>query len=205
MDNIEKMLAGKIYDPSDPRLHEIARKTHRLCQQYNLLPDTDSERKKILKELLPNAKGKMYLQGGIYFDYGEFTYIGDNFYANQNLTVLDTCPVRIGDNCFFGSNITLATPLHPLLAKERNTYYDEKVNRIHDDEYGKPITIGNNVWMGCNVVVCPGVTIGDNCVIGAGSVVTRDIPANHLAFGVPAKPIREITEKDSIFLKKELF
>ena len=205
MDNLEKMLAGKIYDPSDPTLHEIAKKAHRLCQEYNQLSDTDSKRKEILKELLPNIKGKIYLQGGIYFDYGVFCYIGDNFYANQNLTVLDTCPIHIGDNCFFGSNITLATPLHPLLAKERNAYYDERVNRVHDDEYGKPINIGNNVWMGCNVVVCPGVTIGDNSVIGAGSVVTRNIPPNHLAFGVPAKPIREITDKDSIFLKEELF
>ena len=205
MDNVEKMLAGKIYDPSDPALQVIARKSHRLCQEYNLLADTDLKRKEILKELLPNCKGKIYLQGGIYFDYGVFTYIGENFYANQNFTVLDTCPVRIGDNCFFGCNITLATPLHPFLAKERNAYFDEKVGRVHDDEYGKPIVIGNNVWMGCNVVVCPGVTIGDNCVIGVGSVVTRDIPPHHLAFGVPAKPIREITEEDSIRLKKELF
>ena len=205
MNNTEKMLAGKIYDPSDPALQAIARKAHRLCQEYNALADTDPKRKEILEELLPHKKGKIYLQGGIYFDYGVFTSIGENFYANQNFTVLDTCPVRIGDNCFFGCNITLATPLHPLLAKERNAYFDEKVGRVHDDEYGKPITIGNNVWMGCNVVVCPGVRIGDNCVIGAGSVVTRDIPSNHLAFGVPAKPIREITEEDSISLKKELF
>ena len=205
MDNIEKMLAGKIYNPSDPRLHEIAKRSHRLCQEYNALADTDPRRKEILKELLPHASSSIYLQGGIYFDYGEFVYIGEHFYANQNFTVLDTCPIHIGDNCFFGSNITLATPLHPLLAKERNAYFDEKINKFHDDEYGKPINIGNNVWFGCNVVVCPGVTIGDNCVIGAGSVVTRDIPPNSLAFGVPAKVNREITEADSIYLKKDLF
>lgn len=203
MSELDKMLAGKIYDCTDEELQRIARNAHRLCQDYNALRDTDPKRKEILKELLPNAKGRIYLQGDIYFDYGVFVYIGDNFYANYGLRVLDTCPIHIGDNVFFGTGITLATPLHPLIGEERRCYMHED-GRFRDDEYGKPITIGNDCWFGCNVTVCPGVTIGDNCVIGAGSVVTRDIPSNSLAFGNPCKVNRKITKEDSIFLKKDI-
>lgn len=204
MSEIEKMLQGKIYNPSDEEIISIAKKAHKLCHDYNALYDTNPKRKEILKVLLPHASSRIYLQGDIYFDYGEFVTIGDYFYANYGLRVLDTCPIKIGNNVYFGTNVTLATPLHPLLGEER-TYYQHDDGKTYDDEYGKPIIIGNDCWFGCNVTVCPGVTIGDNVVIGAGSVVTRDIPSNSLAFGNPCRVQREITKEDSIFLKKELF
>lgn len=202
--NLEKMLKGKLYNPTDIEIQKKAKKSHRLCQEYNALNDTDPRRKEILKELLPHASESIYLQGDIYFDYGEFTYIGENFYANQTLRVLDTCPIHIGNNVYFGMNVTLATPIHPLLGSERK-YYKHEDGAIYDDEYAKPIYIGDDCWFACNVTICPGVTIGNNVVIGAGSVVTRDIPDNSLAFGVPCKVVRKLTKEDSIKYKKELY
>lgn len=203
MNELEKMLAGKIYHTTDEH-RKIARNAHRLCQEYNLLLDNDPKRKEILKELLPHADESIYLQGNIYFDYGVFTYIGKHFYANYGLTVLDTCPIYIGDNVYFGPNVTLATPLHPMVAIERRAYKNEQ-GKLQVDEYGKPIHIGNDCWIASNVIICPGVTIGDNVVIGAGSVVTKDIPSNHFACGNPCKIKREITAKDSIKNRKELY
>ena len=203
MTNLEKMLNGKIYDGSDKEIQAIAKKAHHLCHLYNSLEDTDPKRKEILKELLPNAKGNIYLQGDIYFDYGAFTHIGNNFYANYGLRVLDTCPIYIGDNVYLGTSVSLLTPLHPLLAEERK-YHTHEDGSLYDDEYGKPIHIGNDCWLASNVIVLPGVTIGDGVVIGAGSVVTHDIPSHSLAYGNPCKVIRSITKEDSIFLKKEL-
>lgn len=112
--------------------------------------------------------------------------------------------MTIGDNCNFGPNVTIVTPIHPLVAKER---LGVSVEGFEDKKlcYAKPVTIGNNCWFGANVTVCPGVTIGDDCVIGAGSVVTRDIPANSIAVGSPCKVLREISEADSVYLKDELF
>ena len=203
MSELDRMLEGKLYYSGDEEIQKIARNAHRLCQEYNSLLDTDPKRKEILKELLPNASMKIYLQGDIYFDYGRFVYIGEYFYANQGLRVLDTCPIRIGNNVYFGSNVTLATPLHPLMGEERRRYLHEN-GKVYADEYGKPINIGNDCWIACNVTICPGVSIGDNVVIGAGSVVTRDIPSNSLAFGNPCKVKRKITKEDSIFLKKDI-
>ncbi len=201
----EKMLAGKIYDPSDKELLNLRTKAHKLSKQYNDTFDIEEDRRKeILDELIPNHDKGCYLQGPIYFDYGEFTTMGINCYANFNFTVLDTCPVTIGDNVYFGPNCTIATPMHPFRWQERNLKYRED-GTSYDDEYGKPITIGSNCWIASNVVITAGVTIGEGCVIGAGSVVTRDIPANSLAAGNPCKVIRQITEKDSIKYKQELF
>lgn len=205
MTEFEKMIAGKIYSPSDPTANEIAHKHHNLVQDYNRLYDSDPKRDELIDKIFPNHKGSIYIQGNLYVDYGINTYIGDKFYANNGLTILDVCPVTIGDNCFFGPNVSLYTPLHPLRYQERNQYYDENIKRYTDKEYGAPIKIGNNCWFGGNVVVLPGVTIGNGCVIGAGSVVTHDIPDNYLAYGNPCKAIREITEDDSIYKKKNLW
>ena len=165
------MLAGKLYDPADPELAGIRAKAHKLSQDYNATYDTDEEkRQRIIDELLPHHADGCYLQGPIYFDYGTFTKTGKNFYANFNLTVLDSCPVTIGDNVYFGPNCTLATPVHPLVADERRMFPDAE-SKMHDREYARPITIGNDCWIASNVVICGGVTIGDRVVIGAGSAL----------------------------------
>lgn len=204
MSEKEKMLAGKIYDPTDEELTILRTKAHRLSQHYNTLFEDDDLRNTIIDELIPSKGEGLYLQGPIYFDYGIFTSFGKNCYANFNFTVLDVCPVNIGSNVFFGPNCSLMTPLHPLRWQERNIKFkDDKT--AYDDEYAKPINIGDNCWIAANVGITGGVTIGEGCVIGAGSVVTKDIPANSLAAGNPCKVIREINEKDSIKYKKELF
>ena len=205
MTEYEKMLAGKIYIPADEKTNKLAHDQHDLVQEYNLLNDRDIRRKELIDKIFPNHKGSIYIQGNLYVDYGIHTIIGDNFYANNGLTILDVCMVTIGDNCFFGPNVSILTPLHPLRYQERNQYYDEKYKRFTDKEYASPIKIGDNCWLGGNVVVLPGVTIGSGCVIGAGSVVTHDIPDGYLAYGNPCKAIRKITEEDSIYNKKELW
>ena len=173
--------------------------------KYNLTPETKAKkRKKILDKLLPDRGEGTYLQGPVQFDYGVFTKLGKNFYANFNLTVLDTCPVTIGDNVFVGPNVSILTPLHPLRFEDRTPYVHEK-GHTTDKEYGAPITIGDNCWIAGDVKILAGAKIGSGCVIGAGSVVTGEIPAGYLAYGVPCKPVKKITAKDAIELKKELF
>lgn len=197
-ENTKRMLAGQPYRPDTKELGKFSALAHRLSRDYNMTTDEDKiERKAIIDRLFPDHGEGVYLQGPIEVDYGRFTKLGDNFYSNFNLTILDTCPITIGNNVMFGPNITLATPLHPLLANQRNARLQSD-GKVADIEYDAPITIGNNCWLASNVTVCAGVTIGNNCVIGAGSVVTRDIPDNSLAVGVPAKVIRKLSEKDHL-------
>ena len=196
----EKMLAGKIYDPSDEELATLRTKAHNLSQDYNKTYETEEDRRKeILDELIPNRKEGVYLQGPIQFDYGVFTTIGENTYANFNLTVLDCAPVTIGDNVFFGPNVSILTPVHPIRYEERNQYRKED-GQMTDREYAKPITIGSNCWLAGNVTICGGITIGEGSVIGAGSVVTRDIPSGVVAAGVPCRVIRDITDEDRMLM-----
>ncbi len=198
----EKMLAGKIYDPSDAELLALRVKAHKLSAEYNTLLENDPRRAEILAELGVNTNA--YLQGPVQFDYGCFTTMGANVYANFNFTCLDCCPVRIGDDVFFGPNVSILTPVHPFRHEDRNSY-QKPDGTTTDREYARPIIIGNNCWIAGNVTICGGVTIGDGCVIGAGSVVTRDVPPNSLAVGVPCKIIRKITEADSLENHPELF
>ena len=198
MTETEKMLAGKIYDPSDQFLLERRTRAHVLCRLYNETDETEPEKRKtILDELLPQRGEGSYLQGPIYFDYGLYITVGENFYANFNFTVLDCCRISIGDNVFIGPNASLVAPIHPLCYQDRNLRF-KKDGTAYDLEYAKPITIGNNCWLASNVTIIGGVTIGDGCVIGAGSVVTKDIPANYLAVGNPCRVLRAITEKDRL-------
>ncbi|MGN1090277.1 MAG: sugar O-acetyltransferase [Huintestinicola sp.] len=199
----EKMLAGKIYDPSDKELSALRQKAHRLSKEYNDLLENDEKREDIIKQLGIKG-GDFYLQGPVQFDYGCFTTIGAFSYANFNFTCVDCCPVNIGENVFFGPNVSLLTPMHPLRWQDRNQYMKPD-GTFTDKEYAKPITIGSNCWIAGNVTICGGVTIGEGCVIGAGSVVTRDIPPNSLAVGVPCRVIRDITEEDSLDEHPELF
>lgn len=148
MTELEKMIAGELYKPSDEELVMLRQKAHRLCTQYNMTFETDeATRCAILKELLPDFDDEqIYFQGPIYFDYGLNTHIGKNFYANFNITILDVCPVHIGDNVKLGTNVSLVTPVHPLRWQERNPIVNEN-GEIITLEYAKPITIGDNCWM----------------------------------------------------------
>lgn len=192
----EKMLAGMLYDPSDAELTALLIKARKLARRYNQTDeDEPKKRNEILQELLPNSPNLPSLQAPIYFDYGCNTSFGQFSGANFNFTCLDVCPVHIGNNVLIGPNVTLATPMHPLLPEERNVRQDEN-GRYYNLEYARPITIEDNCWLASNVVVCGGVTIGEGCVIGAGSVVTRNIPAYSLAAGNPCRVIRAISIED---------
>ena len=192
----EKMLAGLLYDPTDPELASLLLKARRLARRYNQIDEDETAlREAALRALLPNSANLPNLQAPVYFDYGCNTFFGRFCSANFNFTCLDVCPVHIGDNVMIGPNVTLATPMHPLLPEERNVRQRED-GSFYNLEYAKPITIGSDCWLASNVVVCGGVTIGEGCVIGAGSVVTRDIPPHSLAFGNPCRVIRQLTDSD---------
>lgn len=194
----EKMLQGFIYDASDKELVEMRRKSHKLCKLYNdTFEDEEEKRSQIIAELLPNSKKGLYLQGPIQFDYGVFTSFGENCYANFNLVILDCCEVTIGNNVFFGPNCTVATPIHPMCAEERRIQ-QKSDGTLFNYEYAKPIVIEDDCWLASNVTVCGGVKIGKSSVIGAGSVVTKDIPENSFAAGNPCRVIRKITDKESV-------
>ncbi|MBO4682592.1 MAG: sugar O-acetyltransferase [Bacilli bacterium] len=197
-----KMLNGELYDPNDEELVALRKKCHNLCREYNSLSEDNPKRNEILEEIGIKLGKNVFLQGPIYFDYGCFVSIGENSYANFNFTVLDTCPVRIGNDVFIGTGVSLVTPLHPMHYEGRNIYFDNEKGRYTNDEYGAPITIGDNCWICSNVTIVGGVTIGSGCVIGAGSVVTRDIPDNSFAAGNPCRVIRQINEQDRENYKK---
>ena len=197
MNELEKMLSGALYLPEDPELKALRAKAHRLSMEYNNTPETDPERREtILSELVPNRGDGVYLQGPVQFDYGVFTSFGAGSYANFNLTVLDCAPVNIGNCVYMGPNVSLYTALHPMHPDDRRFF--PFAHGTTDQESAKPITIGDDCWLGGNVTVCSGVTIGRGCVIGAGSVVTRDIPDGVFAAGVPCRVIRKITEADRL-------
>ncbi len=194
----EKMLQGELYDPADAELLALRTTAHRLSKEYNDTLETEAEaRRRILDELLPQRGENVYLQGPVQFDYGIFTSMGENSYANFQFTVLDCAPVTIGKSVFFGPNVSLLTPVHPLRFEERNLYRRED-GVLTDREYARPITIGDNCWIAGGVTICGGVTIGAGSAIGAGSVVTRNIPENVFAAGNPCRVIRPITEADSV-------
>ena len=200
----ERIRAGVLFNPGDPELKAIKLRTHNLNTLYNRTMEEETEKRAgILREMLGSMGEGVFMQGPIYFHYGKHTRIGDRFFANFNLTIQDDAEVTIGDDVNFGPGVTIVTPIHPMVAEERNKMLDEtgQVKRLC---YAKPVHIGSSCWFGANVTVCPGVTIGDGCVIGAGAVVTGDIPANSFAAGVPARVIRTIGEGDSMKHKPEV-
>lgn len=179
----EKMLAGEIYDACNPELLEELNAVKVLCQQYNqLLPTDFAARNKMLQQMLGQADADTFINQPFYCDYGKQIRVGKRFFANFCLTILDEAPVTFGDDCFVGPNVSIYTACHSTNPVERNTR----------QEWAKPVTIGNNVWIGGSVTILAGVTIGDNCTIGAGSVVTRDIPANSVAIGNPARVVKQV-------------
>ena len=200
MTNEQKMTKGLIYDAGDKDLADTRTKAHQLCIDFNKTDENYDLRQTILKKLVVNHKNNFTIEPPFRCDYGKFITLGENFYANFNLTILDCAPVEFGDNVFIGPNCSIVTPVHPFLPEERNIRVREN-GELYDFEYAKPIKLGNNVWLASNVTVIGGVTIGDNVVIGAGSVVTRDIPSGSLAFGNPCKVKRKLTERDRVFDK----
>ena len=205
MTEMEKMMLGKLYDPSDEALSRMRLCAHRLSKDYNDTYEDEAEKRAdILKKLVPNLGKDSYIQGPVQFDYGVNTTFGERCFVNCNFVALDCCPIVIGNDVFFGPNCTLATPVHPLLSEERKLRYKDDGTPF-DYEYAKPIVLEDGCWIATNVTICGGVTVGRNSVIGAGSVVTRDIPAGCFAAGNPCTVIREITAQDSIHLKKALF
>lgn len=179
----EKMLAGQLHTFDDEELIQDARKAELLCIKYNnTSSEQESERKKLLQCILGTCGNNISIVPPFRFNFGVNIHIGDNFYANFDCIIIDECEVHIGKNCMIGPRTTICTATHPMDVK----------TRISGLEYGKPIIIGNNVWIGGHVMINPGVTIGDNVIIAAGAVVTKDIPDNVLAGGVPAKKIRDL-------------
>ncbi len=200
----QKIFAGILFAPGHPDLRAIKLRTHNLNVDYNATYEHETEKRAaILSQMLGGLGEGSFIQGPVHMHYGVHTTIGKRFFGNFNLTIQDDAPVTIGDDCNFGPNVTIVTPIHPMLPNERKVMLDKDGNEKHLC-YAKPVSIGNDCWLGANVVVCPGVTIGPGCVIGAGSVITRDIPANSFAAGVPCRVIREITEADSMKYKPEI-
>ena len=191
----EKIFAGKMFDPRSQELRDLKHRAHIACQRYNAMDEYDPARQQVLREILGAAGKTFYFQGPVQLNFGCHTFIGENFFANFNLMVMDDARIYIGDHVCFGPNVSLMATNHPLLAQERMGL-DEQ-GRTTMAEYAQEIHIGNGVWLACNVVVLGGVHIGDGAVIGAGSVVTKDIPAGYLAMGVPCRPVRPITQADS--------
>jgi maltose O-acetyltransferase len=178
----EKMLAGEMYDAMDAELVAARTRARELCQALNASPESDEAgRRAILRELLGAGGDTVSLQPPFYCDYGTNITLGERVFFNFNCVVLDVCPVRIGAFTQFGPGVQVLTPLHPLDAQQRR-----------GKEYGAPIDIGADVWVGAGALILPGVRIGDRAVIGAGSVVTRDVPADVLAVGNPCRVVRPL-------------
>lgn len=189
MNEKEKMLKGTLYDANyDKDLIADRLRAKDLCFKYNMTKPSDEKTlRKIIKALKIKTNKNFSITAPFYCDYGYNITIGENFYANHNLMILDGNKVTFGDNVFIAPNCTFSTAGHPLDKKRRNEGL----------EYAHPITVGSDVWIGANVTVLPGVRIGSNVVIGAGSLVNKDIPRNSLAFGSPCKVIRKISEEDT--------
>ena len=200
----EKRQSGLLFCPGDPELVRQKRRAHGLSREFNALEEGETARRKeLLRQLFASVGEGVLVTGPVYVHYGIHTSIGDHFFANFNLTIQDDARVTIGHNCNFGPNVTIVTPQHPLLPDERRQMADRDGKPVHLC-YAQPVEIGDDCWFGANVVVCPGVRIGSGCVIGAGSVVTHDIPDRSVAAGNPCRVLRTLSEQDSLKYRPEL-
>lgn len=184
MSEKEKMLAGELYDANyNDELEKERLKAKDLCYEYNnIMPSDLEKREELIKKIIGKVDKEFRIEQPFWCDYGYNIEIGKNFYSNHDLIILDAAKVKFGDNVFIAPNCGFYTAGHPLDVERRNKGL----------EYAKPIEIGNNVWIGGNAIVLPGVKIGDNSVIGAGSVVNKDIPSNCVAVGNPCRVIKEL-------------
>jgi maltose O-acetyltransferase len=184
MSERQKMLAGELYDPFDPELVTGRERARDLCQSLNATREGEQEtRRQIVRELFGRGGDTVWMQPPFFCDYGTNIELGERVFFNFNCVVLDVCPVRIGSFTLFGPAVQVYTPMHPMNARLRR-----------EREFGKPISIGEDVWVGGGALILPGVQIGNGAVIGAGSVVTRDVPDGVFAAGNPCRVIRPITE-----------
>ena len=194
MNQKERMLAGLPYKAwLDGLAEERLENKKRVFRFNNMEPDKFEEKIALIKEIFGKTGETIFVEAPFHCDYGYNIEVGENFFANYNLTILDVGKVKIGANAQIAPNVSIYTAGHPVHPESRNTGY----------EYGIPITIGDNVWIGGSVTILPGVTIGNNVVIGAGSVVTRDLPDNVIAAGNPCRVIRTITEEDRDFYYRD--
>ena len=188
MTEMEKARAGLEFIRGDAQLRAIRERAEGLCFRLNhTSPEKEEERREILHELIPNQGENCFIKPPFLCDYGEFIILGNNFFANYGCKLVDGGTIRFGDDVLVGPGCTFVTVNHAV----------EPERRLKGVMQCKPITVGHNVWLGAEVTVCPGVTIGDNCVIGAGSVVAKDIPPNTVAVGNPCKVVRYVGEKEN--------
>lgn len=195
MDNKTAMHTGEIYEPWDPELLDLQLKCIARLNEYNATSPLDLEtRGRMLREMFAEIGENCYLEPPVRSNFGcHHVHFGNGVYANFNLTLVDDTHIYVGDQTMFGPNVTLVTAAHPIEPELRRKGY----------QYNLPVRIGKNCWLGAGVTVLPGVTIGDNSVIGAGSLVTRDIPPNVVAVGVPCRVLRPIGERDREFYAKD--
>ncbi len=184
MNEREKMLVGDLYNPMDAELVAARERARDLCHALNRTRDAEhEERRRILRELFSAGGDTVWMQPPFFCDYGSNIELGERVFFNFNCVVLDVCLVRVGSFALFGPAVQIYTPMHPLNAELRRR-----------QEYGKPVEIGSDVWVGGGAIILPGVRIGSRAIIGAGSVVTRDVPEGVFAAGNPCRVIREINE-----------
>ena len=205
MTEFEKLRAGQYANTMDLSVLKPMARACMLTRRFNRTSlFNQPKRTRLLKKLFAYVNGEpFHVQSPIYVEYGKNTYVGKNFLANYNFVLQDGVPIHIGDNVLIASNVTITTILHSKVADERAVQWvPQKFPKKNKGLYvrEKPITIGNNVWVCANTTICPGVTIGDNSVIGAGSVVTRDIPPNVFACGAPCKAVKTLTDEEKLEL-----
>jgi len=183
------MLRGELYIADDPQIEADQARAHDLMERYNATRHAEQDgRERLLRELLGEVGERVVVRPPFRCDYGSHISIGAGTFVNFDCVMLDVAPIRIGAACQLATGVQLLTATHPIDPEPRRIGW----------EYARPITLGDNVWLGGGVIVCPGVTIGDNTVVGAGAVVTRDLPADVVAFGNPARVQREIDERDRV-------
>ena len=189
----DRIKAGKLFTDMGEGLPQERLRGKELMYEFNhTRPSEVEKRERLIREMFATVGENAWIEPPIYFSYGSNIHIGKNFYANFNFTIVDDYTLTIGDNVLIAPNVTISVTGHPVHHELRK----------FGEMFSFPVTIGNNVWIGSNVVINPGVTIGDNSVIGAGSVVTKDIPANVVAVGVPCRVIREINDRDKQYYYK---